>query len=46
MAGFISISSFNTKFKELLKLTPKQYLSNHMDVRNSITTSSIVEAQV
>ncbi|MEC4728119.1 AraC family transcriptional regulator [Shewanella sp. D64] len=44
--GFTSISSYNTKFKELMKLTPKQYRINHMDMRSGIETSRIVATQI
>ena len=35
--GFTSISCFNTKFKELLNMTPKQYRKNHMSMRAQMT---------
>jgi len=44
--GFTSISSFNTKFKEILKVTPKQYRSGNMGMRSGIESSKIVKAQI
>lgn len=37
--GFTSISCFNSKFKELLKLTPRQYREMHIDEKLTIGKS-------
>lgn len=38
--GFSSISCFNTKFKELLNVTPKQYRKNHINMRVDVAHAS------
>ncbi|MGL4475028.1 MAG: helix-turn-helix transcriptional regulator [Shewanella sp.] len=40
--GFTSISSFNTKFKELLNITPKQYRKNHLNMRSDSVSPETV----
>lgn len=44
--GFSSLSNFNAKFKLLLRVTPKQYRSNHLDMRNHIDSSPMIKGQV
>lgn len=38
--GFTSISCFNTKFKELLNVTPKQYRKNHINMRADLVATN------
>ncbi|MGR5076334.1 helix-turn-helix domain-containing protein [Photobacterium swingsii] len=44
--GFSSLSNFNSKFKSLLGMTPRQYRSNHIDMRKDIESSRAVEGQL
>lgn len=44
--GFTSISSFNSKFKELLKQTPKQYRNSHTDMKHDIVSAKTVKSQL
>ncbi|MGF1691084.1 helix-turn-helix domain-containing protein [Photobacterium kagoshimensis] len=44
--GFSSLSNFNSKFKSLLQMTPRQYRSNHVDMRKDIESSRAVEGQL
>lgn len=44
--GFASLSNFNSKFKGLLNVTPKQYRQNHIDMRQGMTQSKTIEGQV
>lgn len=44
--GFSSLSNFNSKFKCLLKLTPKEYRSSHIDMRHNIGQHRSVEGQL
>ncbi|WP_428673256.1 helix-turn-helix domain-containing protein [Photobacterium swingsii] len=44
--GFSSLSNFNSKFKSLLGMTPRQYRSNHVDMRKDIESSRAVEGQL
>ncbi|NOI67122.1 AraC family transcriptional regulator [Vibrio sp. 99-8-1] len=44
--GFSSLSNFNSKFKGLLRVTPRQYRADHIDMRKNIDNSLVVEGQV
>lgn len=44
--GFSSISSFNCKFKEYLKITPKQYRQTHSDMREGTNKAIGVKSQI
>ena len=44
--GFSSLSNFNSKFKNLLRVTPKKYRSDHTDMRAEITDSISIAGQV
>lgn len=44
--GFTSISCFNSKFKELLNLTPRQYRENHRDLQEGIEKSKCIKNKI
>jgi len=44
--GFSSLSNFNAKFKSLLRVTPREYRANHVDMRKDISNSVAVEGQI
>lgn len=44
--GFSSLSNFNAKFKSLLRVTPKKYRNDHIDMRKGIMNSVSIEGQV
>lgn len=44
--GFTSISCFNSKFKELLNLTPRQYRETHIDVKVDIEKSKSIRNKI
>ncbi|MGR5063198.1 helix-turn-helix transcriptional regulator [Photobacterium sp. DNB22_13_2] len=44
--GFSSLSNFNSKFKGLLKATPREYRAKHLDMRKGVDTSRSVAGQV
>lgn len=44
--GFSSLSNFNSKFKCLLRVTPRKYRADHVDMRKNIDSSIIIEGQV
>ncbi|OAN11084.1 transcriptional regulator [Photobacterium jeanii] len=44
--GFSSLSNFNAKFKSLLRVTPREYRANHIDMRKDIEVSKAVTGQL
>lgn len=44
--GFSSLSNFNSKFKSLLRVTPREYRASHIDMRKDIANSRAVEGQI
>lgn len=44
--GFSSLSNFNSKFKSLLRVTPREYRASHIDMRKDIESSRAVEGQI
>lgn len=44
--GFSSLSNFNAKFKSILRVTPREYRTNHLDMRQGIEQTASVQGQV
>lgn len=44
--GFTSISGFNSKFKELLKMTPRKYRTTHIDMKQGVEKAKSVKNQI